>query len=94
MHFIFTAHDKEGGLETRKANRDAHIAFLKDNTETILVAGPLLSDDGAMVGSMLICEAETKAELEAILATDPYAKAGLFEATTIQPWKWVIGAPA
>ncbi|PLW76287.1 YciI family protein [Cohaesibacter celericrescens] len=93
MHFIFTAHDKAGALEIRLANRDDHVAFLKDNAATIKVAGPLLSDDGQMIGSSLICEAEDKAALEAVMATDPYAKAGLFESSSIVPWKWVIGAP-
>ena len=94
MHFIVTCNDKDGALDIRKANRDDHITFLKSNAATIQVAGPLLSDDGDMIGSCLICEADDKATLEAILANDPYAKAGLFQSVSIQPWKWVIGAPA
>ena len=94
MHFIVTCTDKEGALDIRKANRDAHLEFARANTATIKVGGPLLSDAGEMIGSLLIAEAESKAELETFLALDPYAKAGLFSAVTIQPWKWVIGAQA
>ena len=93
MHFVVTCFDKDSALETRKANRDNHLAFVAENTATIQVAGPFLSDDGDMIGSLFICEAENKASLEAIMAQDPYNKAGLFQSTTIQPWKWVIGAP-
>ena len=94
MHFIVTCKDKDGALDIRKANRDAHITFLKANADVIKIAGPLLDDDGGMIGSMLICEADSKQALEAILASDPYAKADLFQHSSIQPWKWVIGAPA
>lgn len=94
MHFIVTCIDKEGALDTRLDNRDDHIAFLKANAASIPVAGPNLSEDGSMIGSTLICEADDKASLEALLANDPYAKAGLFQTVTIQPWKWVVGAPA
>ena len=93
MHFIITCIDKQGALDIRKANRGAHLAFLQANSTTIPVAGPLLSDDGDMIGSCLIGQADDKKALEAVLATDPYAKAGLFQPVTIQPWKWVIGAP-
>lgn len=94
MHFVVTCLDKDGGLEIRKANREAHLAFVKENSASIPVAGPLLDDEGTMMGSTLICEAEDKAALEAMLANDPYAKAGLFKDVTIRGWKWVIGAPA
>jgi uncharacterized protein len=92
MHFIVTCRDKDGALDIRKANRDAHLAYVAENKATIQIAGPFLSDGGDMVGSCLICEAEDKAALEAILAKDPYAKAELFRSVTIEPWKWVIGA--
>ncbi|WP_119306129.1 YciI family protein [Cohaesibacter haloalkalitolerans] len=93
MHFIVTCKDKEGALEIRKANRDAHLAFARANAAILQVGGPLLSDEGEMIGSCLICEAEDKAALDAFLAQDPYAQAGLFESVTSQPWKWVLGKP-
>ncbi|MCT4655656.1 MAG: YciI family protein [Cohaesibacter sp.] len=93
MHFIVTCLDKDGALEIRKANREAHLAFLGANSATVHVAGPLLSDEGDMIGSSLICEAESKADLEAILADDPYKKAGLFQSVDIKAWIWAIGKP-
>lgn len=44
-----------------------------------------------MCGSLLIMEAESRAEVEAWAAADPYAKAGLFQSVEIRAWKRVIG---
>ena len=51
------------------------------------------SDDGeAMIGSMLVLDVADRAAAEAFAEADPYAKAGLFESTTIKRWKRVIPA--
>lgn len=93
MHFVVTCLDKQDALEVRTSNRDAHLAFLAENNASIPVAGPLLDDNGGMIGSCLICEAESREAIEAVLANDPYAKADLFQSVDIKPWKWVVGAP-
>jgi uncharacterized protein len=46
-----------------------------------------------MIGSMLIVEAENEAEARALLAEDPYAKAGLFQNVEVLPWRWVVNPP-
>ncbi|MBT7509117.1 MAG: YciI family protein, partial [Rhodospirillaceae bacterium] len=47
MHFVISCQDKaDGGLELRKANRDAHIAYLQNHKSQLVAAGPTLSDDG------------------------------------------------
>jgi uncharacterized protein YciI len=93
MYYAFIAHDRAGHIEVRKANREAHIAFLKAMGETLISAGPLLSDAGEMCGSLLILHSDDKQALQETLAQDPYAKAGLFETTELKTWNWVIGAP-
>ena len=42
---------------------------------------------GETCGSLLIVEAADRAEAERITANDPYAKAGLFESTTIRSYR-------
>ena len=37
--------------------------------------------------------APTEATATALLAEDPYAKAGLFASVETTPWKWVVGRP-
>ncbi|MEM9145405.1 MAG: YciI family protein [Pseudomonadota bacterium] len=83
--------DKPGHLETRKANRDAHLAHIQGAEGAIVQAGPLLDAAGEMCGSLLIYEAECVAAAQAWADADPYAKAGLFERVEIRPWKRVIG---
>jgi uncharacterized protein len=94
MYFVAICRDRVDGLETRLANRPAHLEFLKAQSERIKVGGPFLTPDGErMIGSVLILEARDEAEARAILAEDPYGKAGLFESTELLPWRWVVNPP-
>ena len=45
-----------------------------------------------MIGSLLVLEAETEAEVREWLAADPYAKAGLFANVDVKPWRQAAGA--
>jgi uncharacterized protein YciI len=96
MIFVFTCKDKPGHLQVRLDTRPAHVAFLTDlnSAGTLKFAGPFLDDDGKPCGSLVAVEAADKAAAERIAASDPYAKAGLFEAVTIQPWTWTFNNPA
>ncbi|MCV2882134.1 YciI family protein [Actibacterium sp. XHP0104] len=88
--FAVICRDKPGHLETRKANRDAHLAYLKE-TGVVQQAGPFLSDAGEMCGSLLILDLADMTAANDWAAGDPYAKAGLFDSVTIQHWNRVIG---
>jgi uncharacterized protein YciI len=91
MKYILICEDKKDSLELRLANRDNHLAYLGGIEGRVSLAGPMLSDDGeSMVGSVLIIEAESVAEIQAIADGDPYAQAGLFENVTIRPFRQVI----
>lgn len=91
MQIALIARDKPGALETRLANREAHLAYAADSDVTVKYGGPLLDDDGQMCGSLLILDAETIAQAENFAANDPYAKAGLFQSVELIQWKQVIG---
>lgn len=95
MHFIIYTKDKPGALEVRKANRDAHLAFLnQEDAVKVCVAGPLLSSDGQiMIGSTLVVEAESLDIVKDWITQDPYAKAGLTGELNVHPYIWVIGKP-
>ncbi len=88
--FAVICHDKPDHLETRKANRDAHLGYLKD-TGVVRQAGPFLNGAGEMSGSLLILEVETLDAAQEWAKHDPYANAGLFEKVTIEQWNRVIG---
>ena len=87
MLFAIHAVDREGALDTRLANYDAHKAFLSDTSALgvkIVMSGPLVADDGAtMIGSLFLIEAPDRAAAEAFNAADPFFKAGIWERVTI-----------
>jgi uncharacterized protein YciI len=96
MLFAFIGKDKPDVLQVRIDNRPAHVAYLENlNAEgTLKIAGPFLGDDGKPFGSLLVIDAEDKARAAAILAEDPYAKAGIFGSTEINQWNWTFNKPA
>ena len=87
MPFLIIATDKPGSGALRTDMREAHLAYLLNRQDTLLAGGAMLSDEGAALGSLLIIDTEDRAEAEAFAAGDPFAKAGLFEAVQVQPWR-------
>ena len=93
MQFVMICEDNPDSLAVRMANRDSHLEFIGAHSETIRLAGPMLSDDGeGMVGSLLIIEAESIDQVREMSANDPYALAGLFSKVTIRPFRQVVPA--
>lgn len=90
MLIALIAYDKPGALDIRKANRDAHIAYL-DGTGAVHLAGPMLNEDGEMCGSMIVLDLPDMKAAQDWADGDPYAKAGLFESVTLREWKKVRG---
>jgi uncharacterized protein len=90
MLFAVICEDKAGALETRKANRAAHLDYIKA-TGVVAQAGPLLDAEGGMCGSLLILEIGDLAAAQAWAAGDPYAAAGLFSRVEIRAWNRVVG---
>jgi uncharacterized protein YciI len=91
--FVITAIDKPGALAIRLEHRPAHLAYLAEHEGVVKLAGPFLTaaEGGDPRGSMLIVEAADVAAAEAFAAGDPFAVAGLFERTTVEPWRITIG---
>lgn len=89
MHHVIICRDKPGHVETRKANREAHLAHISGSNGAVVSAGPLLDDAGEMCGSLLVFEGE-RAAAEGWAAADPYAQAGLFESVEIVAWRKVL----
>ncbi|MCI5113041.1 MAG: YciI family protein [Marivita sp.] len=90
MLVALIARDKAGALETRKANREAHLAYI-EATGVVDQAGPLLDETDQMIGSLVILNVADMAAASDWADNDPYAKAGLFESVDLIPWKRVIG---
>ena len=94
MLFVITAIDKPGSLETRMANRAAHLKYLADAGDRIKLAGPMLSegDDPKPIGSLIIIDAASEGAVRLFAQNDPYASAEVFESVTIRPYKAVTGS--
>ena len=89
MLIALIARDKDGALETRKANRDAHLAYIEE-TGVVEQAGPLLNDAEEMIGSLIVLDVENMEAARDWASNDPYAKAELFQSVDLIPWKRVI----
>ena len=89
MKIALIAKDKPGALEIRKANRDAHVAYLK-STDAVEMAGPFLNENGEMCGSLIILNMSLE-EAQNWAANDPYKQADLFASVELIPWNKVIG---
>lgn len=92
--FTLLCHDKDGALSLRMENRPAHLDFIAEAGERVLLAGPLLNEAGEPKGSLLIIEADNADAARTFAESDPYARAGLFDNVEITPYRIVTGALA
>lgn len=92
--FMILSKDVPDGAAIRTRVRQDHLDWLKAPSDcTVLSAGPWLDDTNAMRGSLLIVKAPSRDALDAWMANDPYAKAGLPKNIDVRPFKLVIGRP-
>ncbi len=91
MHFAIVNHDKPDSHDLRMTTREVHLDYLRGAGDALLIAGPILTEDGETpIGSVLIVEAESLEAAKAFAAADPYAQAGLFQSSTVMPWRKVF----
>ena len=78
--FVMIGHDGARGRELRPQHRPAHLTGLQPLADAgrIRHAGPMLGDDGAPIGSVVLFEAASLDEARAIAARDPYVIEGIF----------------
>ncbi|QMW21979.1 YciI family protein [Sandaracinobacteroides saxicola] len=82
--------DKPLSAELRAATRPEHLRYLKAAVEKVVVAGPLLDDAGAPIGSMLLMNFPDRKAAVAFAAKDPYAEVGLFASVAVTAWRQVL----
>ena len=95
-YFVFRGIDAPGMDPVRATHREEHRFYIRqDQTDCrTLLGGPLLDQDGQrMIGTLLVMEATDRAAALRFLANDPYARAGLFATTELDPWQWGLGQP-
>ncbi len=96
MLFVATCTDKPDSNALRLETRPAHLTYLNGLGAKVKAAGALLTPDRkSVIGSLLILEGDELAEIESMLAQDPYALAGLFAEVDVKPWRQAaaVGVP-
>jgi len=94
---LFAIHmiDHPGSADLRAATHADHLEFVGQHAGDIYVGGPLLADDGTTaIGSLVIMDFPDRAAAAALIAQEPYNKAGLFESVTIRAFRAVIAPGA
>jgi uncharacterized protein len=89
MQFIVIAYDgtDEKALDRRLAVRENHLTSAKKFFEsgTWIFASAILNDDGKMIGSMIICDFQSREELqEQWLKNEPYITGNVWKRIEIQ----------
>jgi uncharacterized protein YciI len=81
---LFAVHvlDRPDALPLRLEQSAAHRAYVEtecDQGLSIVMSGPLQSDDGEiMIGSLLIIDAADRAAVEAFVRADPFYRSGVW----------------
>lgn len=91
MQFLVTGYDgkDEGALERRLAARDAHLKLVEEMVEKgkYLYATAILDDNEKMIGSVLVVEFSSRAELDEWLKVEPYVTGNVWEEIDVKPCK-------
>ena len=90
MLYAMIAKDAPGALQTRLDTRPVHLEHLKSLGKKLVFAGALLNAEEQPEGSIVIFEAETLAEAEALAAADPFVPAGVFASYEVKRWRIAI----
>ena len=93
MLYALICTDKPKSVDLRMSVRPDHVAFLQGLGGGLKAGGPFLNEEGTPCGSLVVIEAGSQQEAEALAAEDPYAKAGLFESVEIRQWNWILKNP-
>lgn len=93
MQFLIIANDfrDPDALARRLQQRPAHIEGVRRMKAegTFLDGGAILDEEGRMVGSMVLVEFPSRAEVDAWLVADPYVTGQVWEHITIRPFRRV-----
>jgi uncharacterized protein len=83
----------DGALERRAKTRPSHMNSIQAHVErgSILVGGALLNDDDQMIGSIIIADFPSRADLDAWIEADPYVTEGVWDRIEVQPFRAAVG---
>jgi hypothetical protein len=87
MLFIVQFTERPGSLPLRQELLPAHLRWLEEHRDAVLVAGSLRPEpDAVPVGACWIVDADSKLAVEALLRTDPFWIEGLRAGHEVYHW--------
>lgn len=90
MLFVAVCTDKPGALERRLAVRPKHLEWIAAQGTKLKIGGPMMDAEGRTVGSLFLWEGDSREQVEALAAQDPYMQAGIFESVILRPFRIVM----
>ena len=90
MQFVVNAHDGKNMLEKRMEVRPRHLENMTRNKEHVVCAGGILDEAGKPIGSVLVLDFESRDQLDAYLAGEPYIIEKVWEDVKVEPLYVVI----
>lgn len=98
MYYVIVGEDVPGSLETRLANRAAHLERLHALRDAgrLLLAGPFPAIDSpdpgpaGFSGSLIVALFDSLQAAEAWAEADPYRQAGVYARVTVKPFKPIL----
>ena len=92
--FLVLAHDfKDADAPARRqATRPTHLEKLKPLIDkgAVVSAGAMLDESGKVIGSMLVMELASRAELDEWADNEPYRKGRVWERVEVTPLRIVV----
>ena len=87
MLFAVLFTDKPGHGDLRAANLEAHVQWVADHQDRVLVAGSLRTEPGTVPkGGLWVVEAASKEAVHALMQTDPFWTCGLRQGVEVLHW--------
>jgi uncharacterized protein len=87
MLYVVRFIDRPDRLSARREFLAAHLEWLEQHKDMILVAGSIRTDPGEdPVGGLWVVDAEDRKTIETLLLTDPFWVQGLRQSCEIMYW--------
>jgi uncharacterized protein len=76
----------------RQAARPAHLEGLAGNVAAgrLVFGGPIFDDVQKPIGSFLLADCADRADLDALIANDPYTRANVWQRVEVKPVRLVV----
>ncbi|MDE2229231.1 MAG: YciI family protein [Alphaproteobacteria bacterium] len=84
LYLIVQGDRPDAAAEIRQAKTDAHLTYLDQHEDILVLGGALLTDDsGKRVGSVALINVPNRAAADAFVANEPFRQAGLYQSILI-----------